>query len=100
MNSPHRRASRSGSRTSGGARGGRHSIGQAFRARFGFTTSAIRVRRCSLVQGAHPKAIQQYLGHNTISVTLDRYGHLFPDEQDRVADALDTVMRGAGPRVE
>jgi integrase len=53
-----------------------------------------------IAQGAHPKAIQQHLGHSTISVTLDRYGHLFPDEQDRVADALDTVMRGAGPPVE
>ncbi|HVL38059.1 MAG TPA: tyrosine-type recombinase/integrase, partial [Fimbriimonadaceae bacterium] len=44
-------------------------------------------------QGAHPKAIQQHLGHSTISVTLDRYGHLFPDQQDQVADALDEIIR-------
>jgi hypothetical protein len=25
-------------------------------------------------------------------VTLDRYGHLFPDRQDKVADALDEII--------
>jgi integrase len=40
-----------------------------------------------IMQGAHPKEIQQQLGHSSISVTLDRYGHLFPDRQDKVADA-------------
>jgi integrase len=25
--------------------------------------------------GAHPKAIQERLGHSSITVTLDRYGH-------------------------
>jgi integrase len=28
--------------------------------------------------GAHPEAIQERLGHSSIMVTLDRYGHLFP----------------------
>lgn len=46
-----------------------------------------------IAQGAHPKAIQQHLGHSSISVTLDRYGHLFPDQQDQIADALDEVIR-------
>ena len=46
-----------------------------------------------IAQGAHPKAIQQHLGHSSISVTLDRYGHLFPDQQDQVADALDEIIR-------
>ena len=31
------------------------------------------------------------LGHSTIQVTYDIYGHLFPDEADRLADALDDV---------
>lgn len=30
-----------------------------------------------IMQGAHPKEIQHQLGHSSISVTLDRYGHLF-----------------------
>lgn len=46
-----------------------------------------------IAQGAHSKAIQQHLGHSSISVTLDRYGHLFPDQQDQVADALDEIIR-------
>lgn len=45
-----------------------------------------------IAQGAHSKAIQQHLGHSSISVTIDRYGHLFPDQQDQVAEALDEVM--------
>jgi hypothetical protein len=28
--------------------------------------------------GAHPKAIQERVGHSSITVMLDRYGHLFP----------------------
>jgi integrase len=28
-----------------------------------------------IAQGAHPKAIQVHLGHSSITVTLDRYGH-------------------------
>lgn len=36
-----------------------------------------------IMQGAHAKEIQHQLGHSSISVTLDRYGHLFPDRQTR-----------------
>jgi len=48
-----------------------------------------------IAQGAHPKAIQTHLGHSTIQVTMDRYGHLFPDEMDRLAEALDAAHRAA-----
>lgn len=48
-----------------------------------------------IAQGAHPKAIQRHLGHSTITITLDRYGHMFPEESDRLADALDTAYRAA-----
>jgi integrase len=40
-------------------------------------------------EGMHPLAVSRYLGHSSIQITMDRYGHLFPDEQDRLADALD-----------
>lgn len=46
-----------------------------------------------IAEGTHPKAVQQHLGHSSISVTLDRYGHLFPDEQDRLAQTLDRLMQ-------
>lgn len=48
-----------------------------------------------IAQGAHPKAIQAHLGHSTIQVTMDRYGHLFPDEMDRLAEGLDAAFRAA-----
>lgn len=44
-------------------------------------------------QGAHPKAIQAHLGHSSITVTLDRYGHLFPDNLERLADRLEESFR-------
>jgi integrase len=34
-----------------------------------------------------PKVVQQLLGHSSIVMTLDRYGHLFPRGDDR-AEAL------------
>ena len=30
-----------------------------------------------------PKKVQELLGHSTIAMTLDLYGHLFPDKGDR-----------------
>jgi len=48
--------------------------------------------------GAHPKAIQAHLGHSSIQVTLDRYGHLFPDEMDRLAEKLDATHEASSRR--
>jgi len=33
-------------------------------------------------QGFSPKRVQTLMGHNSITVTLDTYGHLFPNEAD------------------
>ena len=40
-------------------------------------------------QGASVKAVQKQLGHATASITLDTYGHLFPDELDALAGRLE-----------
>ncbi len=45
--------------------------------------------------GAHPKAIQERLGHKSITMTLDRYGHLLPGLGDALADALDATHTAA-----
>jgi integrase len=29
--------------------------------------------------GAHPKLLQSQMGHASIRITLDLYGHLYPD---------------------
>lgn len=39
--------------------------------------------------GANVKVLQSLLGHKTATLTLDRYGHLFPDDLGRIADAFD-----------
>ena len=39
----------------------------------------------------NPKAIQAYLGHSSIQVTYDRYGHLLPGTEDKLNAALDAL---------
>jgi integrase len=46
-------------------------------------------------QGVHPKAIQHHLGHSSINITMDRYGHMLPDQFEDLADRLDVVHAGA-----
>ena len=46
-------------------------------------------RRAAIAAGAHPKAIQARMGHSSINVTLDRYGHLFPELDEAIADSFD-----------
>jgi integrase len=45
--------------------------------------------------GASVKVVQCRLGHASAKTTLDTYGHLFPDEEDRTRDAIDAELRGA-----
>jgi integrase len=45
--------------------------------------------------GAHPKAIQERLGHSSITVTMDVYGHLFPALNEALTERLDEVFRTA-----
>lgn len=41
------------------------------------------------------KIVQERLGHFSIAITLDIYGHLLPDMQGEAAVAVDGVMRAA-----
>jgi hypothetical protein len=45
--------------------------------------------------GASVKAVQKILGHKSATLTLDRYGHLYPDELQGVADRLDSLANSA-----
>ncbi len=51
----------------------------------------------SIAAGAHPKLIASRLGHSTIQITLDRYGHLFPSVEQALADALDAAFGDLDP---
>jgi integrase len=46
---------------------------------------------------AHPKAIQEHLGHKDIQTTFNVYGHLLPSAQEALAAALDAVYDGGQP---
>jgi integrase len=52
-----------------------------------------------VLAGAHPKAMQVRMGHSSIMVTLDRYGHLFPEMDTELAQALDELRPGPGLRI-
>jgi integrase len=54
-------------------------------------------------RGLQPKVIQERLGHSSITITFDRYGHLFPRtddsheiEQAELAVVSATQVRHAG----
>lgn len=48
-----------------------------------------------IAQGAHPKEIQERMGHSTIRLTFDRYGHLLPSLDERLKTGLDEAFRAA-----
>lgn len=49
----------------------------------------------AIAQGAHPKTIQARMGHSSVQVTLDRYGHLFPELDANIAEGLDVTFRAS-----
>ena len=51
----------------------------------------------AIAHGAHPQTIKERLGHSSITVTMDTYGHLFPSADEALADALDAAFRDAHP---
>lgn len=54
----------------------------------------------AIAAGAHPKAIQTRMGHSSISVTLDRYGHLFPELDEALARSFGAELVAARSRQE
>jgi integrase len=45
-----------------------------------------------IAAGINPKALQTYMGHASITITLDRYGHLLPGNETHAATMLDTYL--------
>lgn len=88
------------------ARGGGYlTLGQA---RYTFLKAAAAVEGCDGVRlhdcrhtcaslaissGANIKVVQKLLGHKSAVLTLDKYGHLFPDDLDAVAAAFNTAAK-------
>ncbi|GAB3718790.1 tyrosine-type recombinase/integrase [Nocardiopsis nanhaiensis] len=59
-------------------------------AELGVTAHRLRHTAASLAIAAEAdvKVVQTMLGHKTATMTLDHYGHLFPDRLDEVADRM------------
>lgn len=49
--------------------------------------------------GAHPRAIMERLGHSSITVCLDRYGHLFPSLDEALTEGLNTTWLEIDPGI-
>ena len=50
-----------------------------------------------LREGTDIKAIQERLGHSSISITLDIYSHVMPGIQERAAITFAEAMRNSAP---
>jgi integrase len=48
-----------------------------------------------IASGANPKVVQVKAGHSSIKITYDRYGHLFPDYDDRTTRHLEQLWAEA-----
>ena len=48
-----------------------------------------------IASGADVKRVAARAGHTSVSFTLDRYGHLYPDSEDDLMGALDALGRAA-----
>jgi integrase len=51
-----------------------------------------------VAMGANLLQVSHWLGHSTVQITADVYGHLFPETNDLVIGRLDRALRDALPR--
>ncbi len=45
-----------------------------------------------IAAGVNAKALSTFMGHASITITLDRYGHLFPGSEEEAAALLDRFL--------
>jgi integrase len=50
-----------------------------------------------IAAGANPKEVSARAGHSSVSFTLDRYGHLYPEADAALRDRLDALYGTAQP---
>jgi hypothetical protein len=51
-----------------------------------------------IAAGVNAKALSAYMGHSSITITLDRYGHLMPGNEEQAAGLLDVYLARAPER--
>jgi integrase len=53
-----------------------------------------------IAAGVNAKALSTYMGHANISITLDRYGHLMPGNEEEAAGLLDAYLTAQQERAD
>ncbi len=55
----------------------------------------------AITAGVNVKALSTYMGHSSITITLDRYGHLMPGNEDEAVALFDKYLAGpqSGPQL-
>jgi integrase len=49
----------------------------------------------AIAAGYNAKTLSTYMGHSSITITLDRYGHLMPGNEDESVRLMDNYLSGA-----
>jgi integrase len=60
--------------------------------RLGFHEGRHTFASIGIAAGLNPKTLSTYLGHATITITLDRYGHLMPGSEIEARSLLDAYL--------
>ena len=53
-----------------------------------------------IAAGVNAKALSVFMGHSSITITMDRYGHLMPGSEEEAAGLLDTYLDAQRGRAE
>ena len=53
-----------------------------------------------IAMGANLLQVSRWLGHSSVQITADVYGHLFPETNDLVIQRLDEALRTSRPNAE
>jgi hypothetical protein len=48
-----------------------------------------------IAAGVNAKSLSAYMGYTSVTITLDRYGHLFPASENEAAALLDAYLERA-----
>ena len=48
-----------------------------------------------IAAGCNAKALSTFMGHSSIQITMDRYGHLMPGSEEEAAGLLDAYLTKA-----
>jgi hypothetical protein len=66
----------------------------------GTTAFSVVVIPQALASGVNAKAISTFMGHASIAITYDRYGHLMPGSEDEAARLVDDYISRERQRAE